>query len=165
MRQVANERPLLLPLGRPSNLLRPVHPVHLAWLAIPNFVHFASDLYSLYPRPKPPKPQDPGPRPHALVALAANWVGGKDDIVMIPARWRCEISEALAPGHLPGHSQSTSPPTASAGLCLLSAVAVPHRARRAYSQEGGHRRLVSPRYLPAAAQPFRIRSPLSKHIK
>lgn len=52
---------------------------------------------------------------HAPVALAANWAGGKDDIVMTPARWRCEISEALAPGRLPVHS---SPPTASAGLPL-----------------------------------------------
>lgn len=55
--------------------------------------------------------------PHAPChrRLAANWAGGKDHIVMTPARWRCEISEALGPGHLPVHS---SPPTASAGLPL-----------------------------------------------
>lgn len=75
--------------------------------AIPNFCALASDL---------PRPQAPCPMPLALVALAANWAGGKDDIVMIPARWRCEISEALGPGHLPVHSKST--PTASAGLPL-----------------------------------------------
>lgn len=107
--------------------------------AIPNFCALASDL----------------PMPHALVALAANWAGGKDDIVMIPARWRCEISEALGPGHparpLQVHTHSLS---------------WPFRCRNPHHlAEGATPTTVLPRYLPAIAQPFRIRSPLSKHIK
>lgn len=83
----------------------------------------------------------------------ANWAGGKDDIVMTPARWRCEISEGLAPGHLPVHS---SPPTASAG---------PPAATIPIIEQAGHRRLCHLATCPPSAQPFRIRSPLSKHIK
>lgn len=93
----------------------------------------------------PPGPQDPGPRTKDLGPMAS-WPSlptgraAKDDIVMIPARWRCEISEALAPGQQPGHSQSTSPPTASAGLSLSVALPLrcrspPSHARRGHSQK------------------------------
>lgn len=94
----------------------------------------------------------------------------KDDIVMIPARWRCEISEALAPGQQPGHSQSTksthslSWPLAQRRSPSPLSQSPITRSQRPLA-EGGHRRLVSPRYLPAVAQPFRMRSPLSKHVK
>lgn len=120
MRPVANESALLLPLGRPSNL------------CAPSTLH--SKLCAL---------ASGQPMPHAPChrRLAANWAGGKDDIVMTPARWRCEISEAFAPGHLPVHS---SPPTASAGLALPQSQHLTE----------GPPTTVSPRYLPAICPAF-----------
>ena len=100
MRPLANESPLLLPLGRPSNLCARQPYLASPYSAIPNFVR----LLQINPCPLPPRGLHCQPGP-----------GRQEDIVMTPARWRCEISEAFAPGHLPVHS---SPPTASAGLPL-----------------------------------------------
>lgn len=82
---------------------------YLTLLSHSKFFAPASDQ----PMPHAPCPMPPG----GLSGLSA-MDGRQDDIVMTPARWRCEISEALAPGRLPVHS---SPPTASAGLPLPQA--------------------------------------------
>lgn len=88
-----------------------------------------------------PMPHTPCPRGSRCQLKWAGQAGGKDDIVMTPARWRCEISEALGPGHLPVHS---SPPTASAGLPLP----------QSHHLAEGPPTTVSPRYLPAICPAF-----------